>query len=62
MIAIVSYYPSTNKIFAVYDSVEEAEKAVKFLNCFSKLAGEKLQIAYAELSEAELEQLRGEEE
>lgn len=54
----VAYFPSTNEIFAVYDSPEEAKSKVKFLNCFSK-GREKLQAGYAEMTEEELRQFRG---
>ena len=61
MRAIVSYFPSTNKIFNIYDSVEEARKDVKFLNLFSN-GNEKLQIGEAELTEEEYNNLINEDE
>ena len=48
---IVSYTPSNNKIFNIYDSIEEARKDIKFLNIFSM--GERLQVGEAELTEEE---------
>ena len=48
--SIVSYYPSTNKIHAIYDTVEDAEKDVKFLNLFS-MGKEKLRVGVAELTD-----------
>ena len=53
---IVSYYPSTNKIHNIYNSVEEARKDVKFLNLFSN-GHEKLVIAEAELTDEEYAEL-----
>lgn len=49
---IVSYYPTTNKIHNIYNSVEEAKKDVKLCNLFSK-GHEKLSIAIAELTDKE---------
>ncbi len=60
MKAVVAYYPSTNKPFAIYDSIEEARSEVKFLNLFSGMAQEKLEVGVAELTEEEYAGLRGE--
>jgi len=49
---IISYYPSTNKIHNIYNSVEDARKDVKMCNLFSK-GHEKLSIAEAELTDEE---------
>lgn len=61
MKAVVSYYPSTNKIFAIYNSIEEARSEVKFLNLFSSVANEKLNVGVAELTEEEYADMRGDE-
>lgn len=53
MQVIASYFPSRNKIFDIYDSKEEALKEVKYLNCFSSITHEKLQVAIVEISEEE---------
>lgn len=53
---IVSYYPSTNQIHNIYNSVKEARKDVKFLNLFS-MGGEKLVVGEAELTEEEYENI-----
>ena len=52
---IISYYPSTNKIHNIYDTVEEARKDVKMLNIFS-MGGEKLAVAEAELTDEEYQE------
>lgn len=49
---IVSYYPSTNEIHNMYESVEDAKEDVKLCNLFSK-GHEKLAIAVAELTDGE---------
>lgn len=54
---IVSYYPSTNKIFNIYNSVEDARKDVKFLNVFRN-GHEKLAVAEAELTDEEYAELK----
>ncbi len=59
--AVVSYFPSSNKIFNIYNSIEEARKDVKLLNLFS-MGGEKLQVGEAELSEDEYRSLTEEDE
>ena len=53
---IISYYPSTNKIHNIYNSVEEARKDVKICNLFSS-GREKLVIAEAELTDEEYAEL-----
>ena len=53
---IVSYYPSTNKIHNIYDTVEEARKDVKMLNLFS-MGGEKLAVGEAELTDEEYQEV-----
>jgi len=52
MQVIASYYPSTEEIFEIYNSKEEALKAIKMLNLFSR-GGEKLQVGVFELTEEE---------
>lgn len=49
---IVSYYPSTNKIHNIYDTVEDAKESVKMCNLFSN-GREKLMVAIAELTDEE---------
>ena len=56
MQAIVSYYPSSNKIFNVYNTVEEAKSEIRLLNVFSSVGGEKLSVGYAEMTEEEYNQ------
>lgn len=58
---IVSYFPSTNKIFNIYNSVEEARKDVKICNLFAN-GREKLAIAEAELTDEEYKEIYGEVE
>ena len=60
---IVSYYPSTNKIFKIYHSVEDAKIDVKILNLFSNISSshEKLAIAEAELTDEEYQEFCGED-
>ncbi len=49
---IVSYYPSTNEIHNIYDSVEDARKDVRMCNLFSN-GREKLSIGETELTDEE---------
>lgn len=58
---IISYYPSTNKIHNIYNSVENAREDVKMCNLFSN-GGEKLSIAEAELTDEEYREICGEVE
>ena len=53
---IVSYYPSTNKIHNIYNSVKEAREDVKMCNLFSS-GREKLAVAEAELTDEEYAEL-----
>ncbi len=55
---IVSYYPSTNKIHNIYDSVETAREDIKMCNLFSN-GHEKLAISEAELTDEEYRQVQG---
>lgn len=60
---IVSYYPSTNEIHNIYDSIEDAKKDVKMCNLFSKHSGlEKLSIGEAELTDEEYQKYMAESE
>ena len=60
---IVSYYPSTDEIHNIYDSVEDAKKDVKMCNLFSKrLCLEKLSIGKAELTDEEYQKYMAENE
>lgn len=56
---IVSYYPSTNKIFSIYDTVSEAKADVTLCNLFSN-GRENLSIGEAELTDEEYAELCGE--
>lgn len=58
---IISYYPSTNKIHNIYNSVEDAREDVKMCNLFSK-GREKLSIGEAELTDEEYREICGEVE
>ena len=56
---IISYYPSTNKIHNIYNSVEDAKEDVKMCNLFSN-GREKLAVAEAELTDEEYAEFCGE--
>ena len=58
---IVSYYPRTNKIHNIYDTVEDARKDVKMCNVFGK-GHEKLSVGKAELTDEEYQKYCGEVE
>lgn len=59
---IISYFPSTNKIHNIYDSIEDAKEDVKMCNVFGGLMGlEKLSIGEAELTDEEYKEYCGEE-
>ena len=60
MVKIASYYPSTKKIFAIYDSEAEAKEDVKLLNCFSSANGEKLQVGQVKMTEDEYNEFQKE--
>lgn len=49
---IVSYYPSTNEIHNIYDTVEDARDDVEMCNLFSN-GHEKLAVGKAELTDEE---------
>ena len=57
---IVSYYPSTNKIHIIYNSVEETKEDVKMCNLFN-MCREKLAVGIAELTDEEYAELTEEE-
>jgi hypothetical protein len=54
---IISYYPSTDKIHNIYDSIEDAKEDVKMCNIFSHTGLEKLSIAEAELTDEEYKEI-----
>ncbi len=59
---IVSYFPSTNQIICIYNSIEESEKDVRFLNVFNRGGREKLRVGIAELTDEEYAALMDEGE
>lgn len=52
---IISYYPNSNKIHNIYESIEDAQEDVKMCNLFAN-GGEKLGIAEAELTDEEYQE------